>query len=555
MSFQTFCGNDPDDAVSYQKVLPQFLPENSASASVIRILQAGGTNIAPPSVQNEALTIIDLVPPNGGNFSVNVLPNPATPANVPLTIYGQVPFATANEEGYLCYGALDLGGAQQKGCIYKFIPNNANPSLGVWTLRAITTQTSSPAGQRPVVSGGCQLDPTIANGGRPVAGADYIFAGGFVAITDPDGANQVNSTNFIQYDADTDTFSAVPIAAGAFTSDMNNTQVVGLPAALLGIGSFIIWSSQDVIQRNATAFTQICVYSPAGGGTIKYIFPQNGDGVDTLTAVGIDSLNRLWVGGYFAFITFNGNQVPCQSIACITTAGGGSTSFDTIVQLPYTFQRGERVNGFTNSFDGTKFTICGAFSTITKGGVKINNFCYVDVANAPTTDIFVPTGSLIPTGSASCGASLMIDAATYIVSYSTGGVIGLNIQLFGLDDGKSASFAKGLVSFAQNTLEWYWEGIDAGNPLSYINFDYFNEENPQSPPSISAFSGSFLGGGASTINFTGGATCRYVKASGEAGDATSISVQSAYSSVSLIGDKDANAWDVVGTQGTLTFSP
>jgi hypothetical protein len=550
MSFQTFCGNDPDDAVSYQKVLPQFLPENSASASVIRILQAGGTNIAPPSVQNEALTIIDLVPPNGGNFSVNILPNPPTPNNETLIINGQIPFATANEEGYLCYGSLDYGGLNQRGCIYKFIPNNANPSLGVWTLRAITTQVSNPAGTSVVISGGCQLDPTTANGGRPVAGADYIFAGGFVAITDPDGTNQVNSTNFIQYDADTDTFSAVPIAAGVFTSNMNSTELVGLPATLIGIGTFIIWSPSGTFQRGATDFTSIIVYSPAGGGTIKRVFPNAIDGADEINAVALDSLNRLWLGGVFAFITFNGNQVPCQGIACIETAGGGSTSFDTFVQLPYQLQRADFVNGFKNSFDGTKFTICGSYSTITKGGVKITNFCYVDVANGTTLDIFIPTGSSVPSG-APCGLSLMIDENTYVVSYQE--TYGINL-LFGLDAGTSASFAKGLVSIFQNTLNWYWEGIDAGNPLSYINFDYF-ADNPFNPPTRTAFSGSFLGGGASTINFTGGATCRYVKASGEAGDATSISIQSAYSSVSLIGDKTANAWDVVGTQGTLTFSP
>jgi hypothetical protein len=293
------------------------------------------------------------------------------------------------------------------------------------------------------------------------------------------------------------------------------------------------------------------VYSPTGGGTIKTLSPNAADGAGDLTAVGFDTLNRLWLGGYFAFITFNGNNVPCQGIACLSTANVGSTSFDTFVQLPYTFQRADMVSSFMNSFDGSKLTICGTMTTVTKSGVNISNFCYVDIANGTTLDIFVPIGSQIPTGSGGCGAALMIDADTYVVSYYGGA----STFLFGLDANKSASFAKGLVNLNYNTLEWYWKAIDAGNPLSYINFDYVNEANPQSPPAIDAFSGSYSGGGANTINFINGSICRYVKSTGEAGNATSISVQSIYSSVSLIGDTTTNAWDVVGTQGTLTFSP
>lgn len=85
MSFGTFWGTDPLDPVSYQKVLPKYLPDNAPATSVIRITDANPVTVPAPTVQNEALTVID-VAGELETFSINPIATP--PAT--LTILGVI---------------------------------------------------------------------------------------------------------------------------------------------------------------------------------------------------------------------------------------------------------------------------------------------------------------------------------------------------------------------------------------------------------------------------------------------------------------------------------
>lgn len=118
--------------------------------------------------------------------------------------------------------------------------------------------------------------------------------------------------------------------------------------------------------------------------------------------------------------------------------------------------------------------------------------------------------------------------------------------------GALTSFASGLLSSLYEGVDWYFEAIAAGKPLSYISFNYnqgsLDEEQ-------NAFSGSFSDAAAtSSLVLQNGAVFRHISASGAYKDAPSATINTQFATLSLIGDTAANAWDVVGYTGTITFN-
>lgn len=518
--------------------------------TVLRVLTAT-QNIGAPTVNNETLTIIDTAPAGSG-FVVNLLPNPAGLVNKILSISGAVPYRlTAGEEGYLVYGLLtDKTTGLGTGVIYKYVPNVATPANGVWTLRAITQGPASPATDvNASFEGACVLNPVIADGGRPPVDADYIFCGNFTTVADANGANPVASTQIIKYESATDTFVAQPLTSGPFTQGIDG--VLGIPTALVGaIGTFLLVCRQPIVIASSPAvdYGLIAIYD--GVGVIKTIGGAVGDQFDPVSDAAFDTSNRLWIGGAFEGYQTGGIIYTAKKLACLTA---GASAFSTNVPLPYNFIRGDTIGSVQNSYDGALITISGQFSSTNTPA--ITNFGAITIGGGNDLQL----NQITQTSGFPNGRCLLIDVNTYVVAIDTsldGSGLG---ALYGSDSGTLATFAKGLVDTGNTALNWNYKAIAAGgNALNFIDFDFFYDTQTQPPLDESnAFSGYFDGssGGGTVLTFIGGATVRYPKTSGAIGDATTATIQGAYSSISLIGDLPNNKWDLISTTGTVVFSP
>jgi len=527
-----------------------WAPPVAPGGSVLRVLTAA-QNIPAPTVNNETLTIIDTAPAGSG-FVINLLPNPVLVDSI-LAIRGAVPYRlTAGEEGYLVYGYLtDKTSNVSTGVIYKYVPDVVTPANGVWTLRAITQGPPVPAPPDAFATfeGACVLNPVIADGGRPPIDADYIFCGNFTTVADANGANPVVSTQFVKYEAGTDVFVVVPLTSGPFTEGINN--VVGVPNALVGaIGTFLLLAAQPIVIASAPAvdYGLICIYDGAGG--IKTIGGSVGDQFDPVSDAAFDTSNRLWIGGGFEGYQTGSIIYTAKKLACLSA---GASAFSVNNPLPYNFIRGDSIDSVQNSYNGALISITGVFSSTQTP--PTTNFGVITIGglNDLALSQVVDTSGFIP------GRCLLIDVNTYVVAIGTQGGTDGPGALSGRDSGTTAIFAKGLVDITNTSLNWNYKAIAAGGDnLNFIDFDFFYDTDIDPPTDIgNAFSGYFNGssGGGSVLTFVGGATVRYPKTSGAIGDATTATIQGAYSSLSLIGDLPNNKWDLISTTGTVVFSP
>ena len=553
MSFGTYWGTDPTDVVSYQKILPRYLPANGASSSVLRITAAGDTNLRAPTVQDEALTVID-VNSGGGLFSVDLLPIPIVAPNFP-TFNGALPYETAaGEKGYLVYGSNVNAGNPFVviGFIFTFVPDLANPEQGVWTLIKQTNAAGS-------FLGGCQLNPTTANGGEPAANATYVFCGSFTQVSNPDGTLAVNTpSGLVQYSLATGLWTALPTPAGSapFLNGAGVAQppaeVWGIPATLAAVGDLLIGFTVPVSQ-NGVVYKNLCILD---GAVLKTIGTNAGDGIVNNGSVScaFDSQDRLWVGGNFADITLGGAVLPDNyGVVCLTSGAGTFNAVNALDSgLTAKGVGSLGVAHVVNSYDATKMVICGYFDFQTGGAHTIQgeNLCYYDIGGASDLESFAFQGADLPDGVI---GALVIDRSTYVVAYKNGA----EYALYGLDTGSSATFATGLVSPSENMLNWYFDAINdpvTPLPLSYINFAYVGNLNPPPTAFRDGFSGSFQTANTTRIVCQGGSAIRHVKPSGAVGDAPSATIQSNYSSISLIGDLANNVWDCTGTTGNIVFN-
>jgi hypothetical protein len=542
MSFGTFT----DSAGG--KVLPRYLPQNASSTSVIKITNIGNTPIPAPTVNNELLTIIDTAQGGQPQFTVNVLPNPP---NATFLARQSIPFRNNdpnNTDGLLVLGNETIAG-NQYGVLYFYFANAANPSAGTWTLRAITNAGG-------LLFSGTQLLPTIADGGRPVVGADFVFVGDFASWSDPDGANVVASGQMIQYNFPADTFQALPLAAGLFGASNFPTFVWGIPAANAAAGQFLLGGGANDLVQGVTNLGSLVIYD---GGNIKRIGGGVTDEMPQVFTCSFDTLGRLWCGGAFDVsfpciingVTYNG-----RGIVCLSRVGG---FFPTINALPFTIDdpagTTAEVDDISNSYDGAIISVSGLFVSTAASGQTINSFGYVDPATLAFNN-FVNIGAA--PASFRFGDSLVIDADSYIVKAPAGGFGGEG-GLFGSDAGFTAFFAKGLVDVQSQNREinWDYTAIFAPTPLplSYIAFTYSsNPFDPFDPSLRDSISGSFVGGGGATAVAQGGATFRYIRQDGSAGDAVSATFQNNFATIQVIGDLAANKWDTIGTTGSITFN-
>lgn len=553
MSFQTFCGQDPNDAVSYQKVLPQFIAANSATTSVVRINNAGAFPLRKPSVNNEALTIVETFSQGKAGFSVDVLPNPSAllPVGVFLDCVGALPYKNGAETGYLIYGGTTTpDGVIEKGVIFKYVPNVASPKDGVWSLLA---ETESPVA---IINSGCQLNPTRADGGEPADGALFVFCGAFTQIT-PAGGAALPCNNIVQYNSADGLFTAIPIAAGNLASPP--AAVFGIPFAMAAAGTFILLGgfANEPIQVGATNYGSIALYNPAAGGTLNFIGGQAGDTIGDFQGeqpfwCSFDAQDRLWIGGNFQSSTIAGVPNTSRFLLCLSLNG---TTFGTIVpNIPVIGdgQDGTPVQFISNSYDGSKIVICGGGTFNDSGGSKrTGGFGIIDPTTLAITQ--PPAFNAAGTADITFGACY-IDDANYVVSVVE--QAGTGVGLFGAATGGTpTTFALGLMGIEYQGLDWYFEGIAAGKPLSYIAFNYIQTGEIPTADEYNAFSGSFSDAAAtSSLILQNGAVFRHISASGAYKDAPTATINTQFATLSLIGDTDANAWDVVGFTGTITFN-
>ncbi len=553
MSFQTFCGQDPNDAVSYRKVLPQFIAENSATTSVVRINNAGAYSLRKPSIMNEALTIVETYSQGKAGFSVDVLPNPPEDPNTRLNTTGCLPYKNGQETGYLVYGGdTGVSGVLNRGQIFKYVPNVANPSAGVWELLA-ETEDANPA----VVLSGCQLNPTIANGGEPADGALFVFCGVWTQMEPTAGHGAVVAApNFVVYNSATEQFSALPFAhpVNFFAAD-----VFGIPATLAAVGTLIMLggAADSEINYNGNNYGYTAIYTPTGGGDLKYIGGNAGDTIGSPNTneplwCNFDNLDRLWVGGQFSQATIAGNVIAQPYLICLSAAAG---TFSNNVPIPNLKigqgNTGAAIQFISNSYaDGSKILICGGGTFNDSSGIKRNAFGVIDTAALTITQ--PASFNSQPAAADIAQAALYIDDNNYVVSAA---FVPDGFNMWGVGNGSALTkFAQGLIGTFYDGLDWYFEGIAAGKPVSYIAFNY-RQGSEEAKDENNAFSGSYSDAATtSSLVLQNGAVFRHIAASGAYKDAPTATINTQFATLSLIGDTAANAWDVVGYTGTITFN-
>jgi hypothetical protein len=240
---------------------------------------------------------------------------------------------------------------------------------------------------------------------------------------------------------------------------------------------------------------------------------------------------------------------------CLSRVGG---FFPTINALPFIIAdpagTTANVDDIANSYDGAIISVAGNFVSTAASGQTINSFGYVDPATLAFNN-FVNIGAA--PASFRFGDSLVIDADSYIVKAPKGGFGGEG-GLFGSDAGFTAFFATGLVDVGSRNREinWDYTAILAPTPLplSYIAFTYSSNPFPFPITLKDSISGSFVGGGGATAVAQDGATFRYIRQDGSAGDAVSATFQNNFATIQVVGDLAANKWDTINTTGSITFN-
>lgn len=543
MSFQTFT----DTAGG--KLLPKYLPNNNPATSVLKITQGGNTPIPAPTVNNEQLTIIEQTQ-GGGQFQIAAYPAPPSPDGESFLYMGAVPFYDQEEFGYYVFGHYEnnLAGNIVNGVILILIPNAQNPSTSFWTTLATTD-----AGH--TIWCACQLNPTIADGGRPAANQTYVFHGDFTQINNVMTAVQTPVANqLVSYSAGN--FVALPLTAGNFDTAQaweGGYVLVGIPQPLVAaVGEFLIISYTDLSQQG-TNLGGIVIYD---GGLLKRIGGGVADEIPLVNSAIFDTQNRLWLCGEFG-VNFppvvNGvNITDKQGLLCLSAQGG---FFPNVVAFPFTINDLPNTSAYlysiTNSYNGLSIVINGTGFQVQAIGGNATGMAYIDVG----TLVIAKFGGIdaIPTNT--IDQSLMKDDDAYITAYFDNS----QFYLFGLDGGVSATFgaetyATPQSNFQARVLFWNYSAIVAGiSDLCYSTFTYGGIDGGQGGL-YTGNAGAFIGAGGATGVFQGGSKARYIRPDGSAGDAASATFQNSFSTIQLIADLANNKWDVVGTTGNIVFN-
>ena len=502
MSFQTFCGQDPDDEVSYQKVLPRFLPEN-ASSSVIRIDTAGQAVIPEPKIKNESLFVIDTASINA-TFTYNPI---GLPAGV-QTQGGLIPFVNPNDPlkvGYLMF-SWKFNGDSPPSYVYA-LWRWLDPTTG-WTLVAITDQNK-------LITTICNVSANYANGGKPNQADTFLIAGNFGEL-----GGILCASGYATYDPQNNTITAYAINTALPDPTDLPKNMISLPAQFGG-GFMATFANPANYKRIARL----------QGGVWSAIAPNTGmEATDkfSINKLCFDNPNGvLLIGGSFSAFDVNGVAAPNSAGIVALAWDAGNNDWRTNVPLPtiqplFAYNAALYVDDIRLAYDPTEgFFVIGSFENATSTGCF---FC--KNIGQPILPIAIPS-------------TLINIAGMFIIGYDQDNWVGANSQrCFGEDAGGQ------IIEFGQGCIagwNWYWDAPIASNPLSYLGDVGY---------------GSFQAGTETTLDFSA-ANLRYCKDNGVSGLATSVVLTSNYASIFLLGDTSSTPplWDMVSFTGILKYTP
>jgi len=502
MSFQTFCGQDPDDEVSYQKVLPRFLPEN-ASSSVIRIDTAGQVAIPEPKIKNESLFVIDTASLNA-TFTY-------TPIGLPSGVQqqgGLIPFVNPTDPlkvGYLMFSWKFAGDSPPA---YTYALLSWLDPAGGWNVVAETNQNA-------VISTICNVNANYTDGGKPLQADTFLIAGNFTTF-----GGVACASGYATYDPQNNAIAAYAIGTALPDPTDLPKNMISLPAQFGG-GFMAMFANPANYKRIARL----------QGGAWSAIAPNTG--MDATDKNGINKLcfdepnGVLLIGGSFTAFDVNGAAAPNSAgIVCLAW-DNGNNDWRTNVPLPsiqplFAYNAALYVDDIRLAFDPNEgFFVIGSFENATSTGCF---FC--KNIGQPILPIAIPTTAINIAG-------------MFIIGYDNENWVGANSQrCFGEDAGGQ------IITFGQGAIAgwaWYYDAPIATKPLSYLGDVGF---------------GSFQAGVETTLDFTA-ANLRYCKDNGVSGLATSVVLTSAYASIFLLGDTISQppVWDMVSYTGILKYTP
>lgn len=502
MSFQTFCGQDPDDEVSYQKVLPRFLPEN-ASSSVIRIDTAGSATIPAPQIKNESLFIIDTASINA-TFSYTEIGLPAGCQKQE----GLIPFVNPTDPtkvGYLMF-SWKFDGDSPPTYVYALWRWLA-PTTG-WELVAITDVNKQ-------ISSICNVNANYANGGKPNPADTFLIAGNFGLL-----GGIVCASGYATFDPQAGTISAYVINTPLPDPTDLPKNMISLPAPFGG-GFMATFANPANYKRIARL----------QGGVWSAIAPDTGmDATDkfSINKLCFESTNGiLLIGGSFSVFDVNNNPAPNSAGIVALAWDGGNNDWRTNVPLPTIqplapYSAALYVDDIRLAYDPAEgFFVIGSFENATSTGCF---FC--KSIGQPIIPIAIPTTLIEISGMNIIG----IDQDNWVAANTQ--------KCFGEDaGGQGIEFGQGCIA----GWDWYWDAPIADKPLSYLGDVGF---------------GSFQAGTETTLDFSA-ANLRYCKDNGVSGLATSVVLTSNYASIYLLGDTASTppVWDMVSYTGILKYTP
>lgn len=503
MSFQSFCGKDPDEAVSYQKILPQFLPSNAPTASTIRITTAGATNIPAPTIQNESLYVIDTAGIDA-TFTYNSQSIPDGTRNYTSL----VPIVNTGDNTKISYLVANWKFVSDSPETFAYEVSRWNNPSGGWGGLFQTDDNKT-------ISCICNVNPHFTDGGKPTPADTFLIVGNFATL-----GGVACPNGYAVFDPVANTIT--PYVITTAMPDPTDFPYVMIPLPAVVGGGFI------AAFRNPANYNRIARLQ---GGIWSAIAPNTGmdatDKNNILTLCFDEPNGILYIGGYF--VSFNVNGVAAPNSAGIVALGynGGTNDWRTNVPLPniqplYAYSSNCGVESITLAYDPTDgIFVIGTFQNAT----ATSAFFSPSIASQ-IVPLDVPKQLINLTG-------------MFLIGIDKNNWVGATEQrCFGVDAGGAViEFGSGCVA----GFTWFWNAPIAEEPLSYFATIGF---------------GSYQIGTETTLNFTD-ANLRYCKTNGVSGLATSVVLTSNFASLFVIGDPASSppVWDMVSNTGLLTFVP
>ena len=522
------------------------VPTPVTGGQIQRITAAGTTVIPAPTAQNASLQIIDTA--SGSNTFVY---EPGRPC--PDTTF--TPGGAFNNEINGTYYQVVFGNTSGgRGQVWLYEPSIVVASVGVWTKMAETIQGNN------IQSGSC-LKIFNQNLGQYGPSQQMVFGGDITDITwygyAPSLLQLTGLFNFFIWDT-TIVSPAMPLLAPNFGAGYKIASPYPPGAFLCGVAEAYVVPGQELVWIMATCgsnntlnvgtpfgsvnFNGIALFYETGAGIV--ITPLEGGDITSAAPVvnGIfgasgsvgqyAAQNMTWningdfiVNGGFTSVVIAGAALPNSLGVCILSFDLTPGSHNGMVgqAAVVAVGNGSAVN-FRPCYDPTQgYYMAGDFLAGTVEGLA-----FVSPLFAIERLEQSPQGGAIN--------AIGIDSGEYV------SVLDYDAKMGGLANGYYTEFG-----YQQGTLDWFMTKIPT-EPLAFIGF--FGKQ---------IYQGYYKTLGAFTTISFNPCKVRYSLPSGSSGLASTATINSVYSSMTLIGDLPPNTappgeWDLVAYTGNISFS-